>query len=325
MDPAIPSPDAPPAEPQIDDKQLHFSIEQTTNVTTTTTTEVTITNANDTTTSLSDQIANAVAAGEQALNTTQSISVPRLDDLILKTLADHYATYPAFDRIPPEYLPNLIPLLDLSRISFPVAARHITTELFWQYYCAYRRGVMNTTRWQICQLSQHGQSWKRCYIEKYFEDLLESYHPSKEEQNYYRLMKQIDAGKPYVYALTLHSLRSHIDLSDVLQDFPNIGILDLKYGAHRLGMDYDKSLFGMTLQDAVSLSKLLSQTRTIHKLTLTENLLNNDLIHILCTGLQANMTLTYLDVSHNRIGDAGVKRMCEWLSNERCKFLFAIN
>jgi hypothetical protein len=36
--------------------------------------------------------------------------------------------HPAFDRIPPEYLDNVVALLDPSQIDFVVAARYITTE-----------------------------------------------------------------------------------------------------------------------------------------------------------------------------------------------------
>jgi hypothetical protein len=60
--------------------------------------------------------------------------VPRLDDLIVKTLAEGYDIYPALDRIPPEYLDNVVALLDPSQIEFTVAAKYISAEKFWKRY-----------------------------------------------------------------------------------------------------------------------------------------------------------------------------------------------
>ena len=117
------------------------------------------------------------------------------------------------------------------------------------------------------------------------------------------------AGKAFVHTITIHQLLSHLDLSDILVDFPNLSNLTLKYGARKLGMDYDKSLFGMQLKDAMHLAKFMAQTRTLSRVTLTENLLNDESIHILTSGLSKNDTLTYLDLSHNKIADNGAKRL----------------
>jgi len=37
--------------------------------------------------------------------------------------------------------------------------------------------------------------------------------------------------------------------------------------ARKVGMDYDKSLFGMRLRDAMSLCKLLTKTATLNRVT----------------------------------------------------------
>lgn len=234
--------------------------------------------------------------------------VPRFDDLIVKCIAENYDIYPALDRIPPEYVDNVVVLLDPAQIEFTAAAKYITTEKFWKRF--------SQERWPICQIDKHGLSWKRLFIERHLQALLEAYYPSKNGQNFQKLTKELDAGKPFVHSLNIQQLLSHVDLSDVLIEFPHLSTLVLKYGARKIGMDYDKTLFGMQLKDAMHLSKFISKTRILTKLVLTENLLTDESVHILSAGLAKNDTLTYIDLSHNKIGDQGATRIANLLGDE---------
>jgi hypothetical protein len=245
---------------------------------------------------------------EEEVNQLLTAVVPRLDDLIVKCLAENYDAYPALDRIPPEYLDNVVALLDPSQIDFSVAAKYINAEKFWKR--------LSQERWPICQPGLHGMSWKRMYIERHLQALFEAYYPSNQGQNYERLMIEVTSGKHFVHTITIFQLLSHLDLSDILVDFPHLSSLTLVYGARKLGMDYDKSLFGMQLKDAMHLSKVLATTRSLTKVVLSENLLNDESIHIVASGLQNNDTLTYLDLSHNKISDTGAKRLARLLKGE---------
>jgi len=238
---------------------------------------------------------------EKVDNALLTANVPRLDDLVVKCLAENYDIYPALDRITPEYLDHVVALLDPSQIEFTIAAKYIATEKFW------RR--LAQERWPICEPANHGLSWKRLYIERHLQSLFEAFYPSKGRQNFNRLMKEVNAGKSYVHSITIKQLLSHLDLSDILVSFPNLSSLNLRYGAMKLGMDYDKSLFGMQLKDAMSLSNLLKKSRHLIRLSLPENLLTDETIHIIANGMLMNETITYLDLSHNKFGDSGAKRL----------------
>lgn len=48
-------------------------------------------------------------------------------------------------------------------------------------------------------------------------------------------------------------------------------------------------------------------------LSLPRNLIDDDLVRMLMSGLMLNKTITELDLSHNRISDAGARRIAKYL------------
>jgi len=230
--------------------------------------------------------------------------VPRLDDLVVKALADNYHVYPALDRIPAEYVDNVVALLDPQQIQFKVAAKYITAEKFWRRLCE--------ERWKVCDLKEHGLSWKRLYCERHVQELLENYQPSEDGENYVRLVEELEAAFPFVHTIRVHQLLSHLELSHLLHKVPNLTTLELKYSARRMGMEYDKARFGMMLTDAISLSAhFFPKTVTLSRLVLRENLLTDDIFEHLVAGLHKNVSVTYLDLSHNRLGDTSAVQVAK--------------
>lgn len=247
---------------------------------------------------------------DQHVHMNITAAVPRLDDLVVKTLAENYDIYPAFDRIPPEYLDNVVALLDPSQIDFVVAAKYIQTEKFWKRLCL--------ERWPIFKTQEHGLSYKRLYIERHLQALLESYFPSKDGENYERLLSEVKQGAPFVHTIKIQQLLSHVDVAQIMNEFPYLSTLKLTYGARKLGMDYSKALFGMQHPDAMNLAKFLHKTKSLTTVILRENLLNDESIQILVSGLRQNWTVTTLDLSQNKIGPMGAKRLCALLEKNRC-------
>ena len=75
----------------------------------------------------------------------------------------------------------------------------------------------------------------------------------------------------------------------------------LTYGLRNTGMNYDRALFGMKLPDCRSLAKTLEKSETLVSLALPGNLLEDDKIRMIASGLVDNHSVTNLDLSHNKV------------------------
>ncbi len=75
----------------------------------------------------------------------------------------------------------------------------------------------------------------------------------------------------------------------------------LTYGLRNTGMNYDRAMFGMKLQDCRSVAKMLEKSETLVTLALPGNLLEDDKIRMIASGLVDNHSVTDLDLSHNKV------------------------
>ena len=116
-----------------------------------------------------------------------------------------------------------------------------------------------------------------------------------------------------MFSLNLTELRSHLDFSIVFHHLPALTQLKLTFGAKHVGMEYERSLFGMKMLDAEIFSECIRATTSLVHLALPCNMIDDDLIRILVNGLMLNKTITELDLSHNRISDAGARRIAKYL------------
>lgn len=199
--------------------------------------------------------------------------VPRLDDLIVRALAEQYAVYPALDRIPPEYVDSVVALLDPSQIPFTTAAKHISTEKFWERMCR--------ERWSLCDHKNYGLCWKRQYCERHIQGLIEGYFSDAGDEGLQALMEGIKAGAPFVTALQIQQFLSHVDINLILGSLTNLNELSLTCGARNLGMDFDTNLFGMKPNDVNSLALFMANpTCNLTSLTLQQNLIDDQKLQV---------------------------------------------
>lgn len=130
------------------------------------------------------------------------------------------------------------------------------------------------------------------------------------------LSRQIRASEDYVFSLKIGQLLSHIDLELVFKYLPNLSNLELTYGVRKIGMKYERSLFGMKISDAMSLAKCVKATDTLTSLVLPCNMIDDDLLRMLMTGLVHNQTITHLDLSHNKITNHGVRLLSKIIGSK---------
>ncbi len=74
------------------------------------------------------------------------------------------------------------------------------------------------------------------------------------------------------------------------------------YHTKSVGMTYDRTLFGMKLADCRCLAQALTRCETLTQLCLAGNGLDDDKVRMLASGLTDNISITHLDLSHNKVG-----------------------
>mmetsp|Transcript_30339 Transcript_30339/g.93900 ORF Transcript_30339/g.93900 Transcript_30339/m.93900 type:complete len:162 (+) Transcript_30339:1094-1579(+) len=99
----------------------------------------------------------------------------------------------------------------------------------------------------------------------------------------------------------------------ICQMLPNLTKLDITYGVKKIGMRYDRMLFGMKISDANSLAKSILECDYLTTLMLQSNLIDDDLLRMLMMGLIKNSQITNLDLSHNKITNHGVRLLSKLL------------
>jgi hypothetical protein len=167
------------------------------------------------------------------------------------------------------------------RLPVTTTGRNIDFEFYWEDKC---NGQLKN-----CRREDHGLSYKQAYIERHIQRLLEEH---KAEAGVEELKKELFACRYEVFCLNITKLMSHLDMSIVFKNLPNLSYLTITYGAKHVGMDYERPLFGMKMSDAKIFSDCLRQTQNLIFLSMPGNLIDDDLISILIKGLMLNKTIS---------------------------------
>lgn len=141
-------------------------------------------------------------------------------------------------------------------------------------------------------------SWKQLFFERYIAQQLEEFDATSDDVELLR--QRVQAGEDYVFQLRVEQLVSHLDLNLVFSHLPNLTSLDLTYGcgrarmqrrpaaahcAHtlhsikRVGMRYQRSLYGMKLADATSLAGCIRHAGVLTTLRCAARMLTCALVH----------------------------------------------
>jgi len=192
-------------------------------------------------------------------------------------------------------------IIEQTAVTLPIAitAPYVHHESYWKRACE--------SRWKNVRPEDHGWSWKQAYMETHVQELIMK---SEDEEH---LASEILAAKYYLFFISVSQLPSHMNMRVLFLNAPTITSLSVTFGAKHLGSEYERSQFGMKLQDAANLCECVKTSMCLTSLSLTCNLLDDDLVKLLSLGLLANKTITELNLSHNRIADSGAKKLAKYL------------
>jgi hypothetical protein len=235
-----------------------------------------------------------------------NISHETLKEKCIKVIVDNFARLPVRDVISPDIMRTITDALPTS-LPHVLGAKYIYDENYWKRCCVEKYG------WHKCQLAEHGALWKQLYFEKLFQEKLEDFDASTDDVD--DLFTLIAASQDYIFSVTFKQLPIHLYVSDILspEQLPNLTKVDISYGVNKIGMNYERMLFGMKISDATSLAKTFQRTDTLTTLLLSGNMIDDDLLRMLMTGLIKNNTITHLDVSHNKITNHGARLLSKLL------------
>ncbi|KAJ0412749.1 hypothetical protein ATCC90586_002379 [Pythium insidiosum] len=212
--------------------------------------------------------------------------------------------HPKVYNVPTKFLPEVMARLPLD-MDVCVSAPNITDENYWKRCCKHN------SNWKNLQIQDHGLTWKQMYLEKHLQDLLEGFDANADDID--RLIDIVKACQEFIFTLEIDQLLSHLDLNEICAHLKNLTRLRLTYGVKSIGMKYERMLFGMKISDATNLSHIVKNTKTLTSLWLPSNLLDDDLLRMLMTGLVKNTTITSLDLSHNKITNHGARLLAKLL------------
>ena len=241
---------------------------------------------------------------QASLNRPPNPSHEKLVDKCIRVVVENFDKRPVREVIPPPLMAEITKSLN-TNLSPIIGAKYIYNESYWKRCCVDKYG------WHNCNLSEHNLLWKQLYFEKLIQEKLEDFDAVTDHiEDLYEL---IDACMDYIFTINFKQLPSHLELYEICSLLPNLSKLDIVYGIKKVGMNYERMLFGMKISDATSLAKVFDQSETLTTVVLSGNLIDDDLLRMLMTGLINNNTITHLDVSHNRITNHGARLLSKLL------------
>jgi hypothetical protein len=238
------------------------------------------------------------------------IRPPSLVQICLKRVAANFLQYDNLhQKLVKKQLEDVFAMLDLD-MPLPEAANRINDENYWK--------ARTQARHRNAQVEKHGNSWKQTFLELELQDKLEKISIDYSHPELEALKQQVIASKLHVYQLHIGQFPSHLDLSFIFDSMPALCSFGITYGNRRLGMEYERAMFGMKISDAQWLARNIRVSQTLCSLSLPCNMIDDELVKVLMGGLSYGHMLTNLDLSHNKIGDRGARRLASLLDPDYC-------
>ncbi|XP_009958454.1 PREDICTED: T-complex-associated testis-expressed protein 1 [Leptosomus discolor] len=269
-------------------------------------------------------------------------TVPRLTELCLQHIVRNFQNNPILDRLLPGHRRKVLDRLSTS-LPLAVTANLINDEGYWKRCC--------TERWRVCDISNHGDSWKRMFFERHLENILKRFIPNTTDPN--QVLELIPLCKDYVRKLEVDQFLPPVqvdrkeerdDLSDTGSDFgfgevsvhhydlgvlnpalPHLEELHLTYGVKNCGMNFEWNLFNFTHQDCCNLAVAVKMCPNLKVFKLTQSKVDDEKTGLLVRNLLDHPCLVELSLAHNLVRDKGARALGELIERSRLETLDLCN
>ncbi|NXQ52387.1 DRC5 protein, partial [Anthoscopus minutus] len=268
------------------------------------------------------------------------VTVPHLTELCLQHIVHNFEKNPILNYLLPEHQKKVVDRLSTS-LPLTVTANIVSHEEYWKRCCM--------ERWQVCDVSNYGDSWKRMFFERHLENILKTFIPNTTDPKL--VLELIPLCKGYVRKLEINQFlpplrvdqkeesssdtedgaelgevyTHHYDLKDIITALPHLEELHLIYGVKSCGMNFEWSLFHFTELDCFNLAAALKICRNLKVFKLTRSKVDDDKIKLLARNLQDHPQLVELDLSHNLIRDNGAQALGKLITHSRLENLNLCN
>ncbi|XP_038583234.1 dynein regulatory complex subunit 5 [Micropterus salmoides] len=264
--------------------------------------------------------------------------VPCLSNLCLQSIVRNFEEMPIFEALTPIQKDFVQERLSTS-LPLHVTANLIGDGVYWKRRCE--------QRWDLCDVSHYGHSWKRLFFERHMENVIELFIPDVTEPN--TVLAMVPHCKTYVKRLDISQLLppikepkmeeeeygselvsdneydgpsvDHFDFNILLDKLTNLEELHLVYRVKQCGMNFEWKMFEMTDRDCESLAKALKSCKNLKLLRLHQSQIEDKKCRVLVKYLLDHPSLRELDFSHNLIGDKGARAIGKLLTRSTLETL----
>ncbi|XP_051264607.1 dynein regulatory complex subunit 5 [Dicentrarchus labrax] len=266
------------------------------------------------------------------------VVVPCLSNLCLQSIVRNFEEKPIFRALTPVQKAFVQERLSTS-VPLHVTANLIGDGVYWKRCCE--------QRWDLCDVSLYGNSWKQMFFERQMEHIIELFIPDVTESS--AVLGMVPLCKNYVKRLEISQLlppikepqkeedeygselaseneydgpsMDHFDFNILLNKLTNLEELHLVYSVKQCGMNFEWEMFEMTDRDCESLAKALKSCKTLKLLRLHQSHIEDKKCRMLVKCLLDHPSLRELDFSHNLIGDKGARAIGKLLTRNKLETL----
>ena len=251
--------------------------------------------------------------------------------MLSKKITVFYADNPILKGLHPKDKTKVLDKID-TKIPLKVTAHLVEDESYWKRCCK--------QKWQVCDVSTYGGSWKRMFFEKYMENLIENFVP--ESTNEDKIESAIPLAARYIRRLNIKQLlppvkdsvkhdesnsdlasdvgseapsMDHFEFGTVVEKIPHLEELRVRYGVQDCGMNFEWNLFQFTQRDCLLLAKSVKNCKQLKRICIHQSKVDDSRARVLISHFLDHPSLTEVDFSHNCIGDRGARAVGKLINN----------